>query len=191
MPANSKLFGQSLLETLNAIYIRQLRLGYLIEQLPDPDNRVEIAADSFDHLGLPRPKVTYRIREDYVRNAFVSAKRVSSQIFAAVDAREYTKAANAPILYGAANEVTATNFTYQGDHFQFYGAGHIVGTYRMGTSKQSSVVNARQQSWDHDNLYLIGSGVFPTVATGNPTLTIAALAFQAAEHMLNDLADRH
>ena len=34
---------------------------------------------------------------------------------------------------------------------------------------------------------MVGSGVFPTVATGNPTLTIAALAFQAADNILADL----
>jgi choline dehydrogenase-like flavoprotein len=34
---------------------------------------------------------------------------------------------------------------------------------------------------------MVGSGVFPTIATGNPTLTIAALTFQAAGHILADL----
>jgi choline dehydrogenase-like flavoprotein len=58
----------------------------------------------------------------------------------------------------------------------------------MGDSKETSVLNARQQSWDHNNLYMVGSGVFPTIATGNPTLTIAALAFQAAGHILEDLS---
>jgi choline dehydrogenase-like flavoprotein len=57
----------------------------------------------------------------------------------------------------------------------------------MGDKKADSVLNARQQSWDHSNLYMVGSGVFPTVATGNPTLTIAALAFQAADNILADL----
>ncbi|MBP7663912.1 MAG: GMC family oxidoreductase, partial [Shewanella sp.] len=81
----------------------------------------------------------------------------------------------------------SNNFEYQGHNFTFYGAGHIVGTYRMGDCRDTSVVNPRQQSWDHSNLFLVGSGVFPTVATGNPTLTLAALAFQAADHVLEDL----
>src|SRR5690606_38389032 len=131
------------------------------EQLPDEENRVELSATETDHLGLPRPHVTYRIREDYVRNAFVSAKKVSTEIFTAMGATEYTRVPPAPILYGAPGEVTATNFQYQGDNFVFYGAGHIVGTYRMGSGKEDSVLNARQQSWDHRNLYMVGSGVFP------------------------------
>jgi choline dehydrogenase-like flavoprotein len=191
LPANSQLFGAALVETLNAIYIRQVRLGYLIEQLPDPDNRVELSDTETDHLGLPRPKLTYRLRSDYERNAFVSAKQVSTEIFKAICAREYTRAPAAPVLYGKPGEVTSTSFQYQENNFRFYGAGHIVGTYRIGASKADSVLNPRQQSWDHSNLYMVGSGVFPTVATGNPTLTIAALAFQAADHILEDLALPH
>lgn len=187
LPNKSQLFGQQLVKTLNNIYIRQLRLGYLIEQLPDAENRVELSECETDHLGLPRPKITYRIQEDYVRDAFVSAKGVSTKIFDAMGAIEYTKLAAKPVLYGTPNEVTSTNFMYKGTPYKFYGAGHIVGTYRMGDCKKSSVLNARQQSWDHSNLYMVGSGVFPTVATGNPTLTIAALAIQAADNILADL----
>lgn len=184
LSAFSKLFGTRLVNTLNAIYVRQLRLGYLIEQLPDPDNRVQLSSLR-DHLGLPRPAVTYRIREDYVRNAFVSAKQVSTQIFNALGAKEYTQLPGAVQTSG--DTATASLFEYKGDRFAFYGAGHIIGTYRMGSNPRDSVLNARQQSWDHSNLYMVGSGVFPSTATANPTLTIAALALQAADNILHDL----
>lgn len=192
LPAFSKLFGQQLVNTLNAVYTRQLRLGYLIEQLPDPENRVQLSTTLKDNLGLPRPHVTYRLASDYERKAFVSAKKLTTELFGKVGATEYTKDPGEPVFTGNPADQTATNFQYQDDtgtthNFKFYGAGHIVGTYRMGDSKETSVVNARQQSWDHDNLYMVGSGVFPTIATGNPTLTIAALAFQAAGNILQDL----
>ena len=192
LPAFSKLFGKQLVQTLNGVYTRQLRLGYLIEQLPDPENRVQLSTTLKDNLGLPRPHVTYRLASDYERKAFVSAKKLTTELFSKVGATEYTKDPGAPVFSGKAEDLTATNFQYQDDtgtthNFKFYGAGHIVGTYRMGDTKEDSVLNARQQSWDHDNLYMVGSGVFPTIATGNPTLTIAALAFQAAGHILDDL----
>jgi len=60
-----------------------------------------------------------------------------------------------------------------------FGAGHVVGTYRMGADPKTSVVNADQRAHDHSNLFLLGSGVFPTSASSNPTLTIAALALRA------------
>ena len=58
-----------------------------------------------------------------------------------------------------------------------------MGTYRMGRAEEDSVVDSFQQSHDHDNLYLVGSGTFPTGATANPTLTIAALALRTAERI--------
>ena len=54
-----------------------------------------------------------------------------------------------------------------------------MGTYRMGTDPKQSVVNTDLRAHDHANLFLLGSGVFPTGAASNPTLTIAALALRA------------
>lgn len=190
LPDNSKLFGKKLVDTLNNIYTRQVRLGYLIEQLPNEKNSVELSETLKDNLGLPRPKVNYQIPEDYVRNAFVSAKEVSTKIFDTIGATEYTQDPGEPVLYpNKKKRLTATNFQYKGDNFKFYGAGHIVGTYRMGTEKSNSVINDRQQSWDHSNLFMVGSGAFPTLTTANPTLTIAALAFLASDSILEDLKD--
>lgn len=65
----------------------------------------------------------------------------------------------------------------------YTGAGHIMGTYRMGANEKDSVVDSFQRSHDHDNLYLVGSGTFPTGGTANPTLTIAALALRTADRI--------
>ena len=58
-------------------------------------------------------------------------------------------------------------------------SGHVIGTYRMGLDPAQSVVNTDQRAHDHANLFLLDSGVFPTSAASNPTLTIAALALRA------------
>jgi choline dehydrogenase-like flavoprotein len=57
----------------------------------------------------------------------------------------------------------------------------------MGAAPRTSVVDPEQRTHDHPNLFLLGSGVFPTVGTANPTLTIAALSLWAAEIIHNDL----
>lgn len=196
LPDNSKLFGKQLVETLNGIYTRQIRLGYLIEQLPNDQNYVTLSETLKDHLGLPRPKLQYMIPEDYVRNAFVSAKKVTTDIFNEIGATEYTQDPGPPVFYpdpADCKEITSSNFQYPDKYndnkltnFKFYGAGHIVGTYRIGSDKTNSVLNYRQQSWDHSNLYMVGSGVFPTLTTANPTLTIAAMCFSAADNILED-----
>ncbi len=185
---NASLFGKELVETLNGIYTRQIRLGYLIEQLPYEGNQVMLSESLTDNLGLPRPKVNYQIPEDYVRNAFVSAKKVTTDIFDQIGATEYTEDPGDPVFYdNGKDKLTSTNFQYQGDNFKFYGAGHIVGTYRIGDDPSNSVLNYKQRSWDHKNLYMVGSGVFPTLTTANPTLTIAAMSFSAADNILADL----
>jgi choline dehydrogenase-like flavoprotein len=63
----------------------------------------------------------------------------------------------------------------------FFGAGHILGTTRMGKVGEDRAVDANCLSVDHNNLYIVGSSVFVTGAVANPTLTIAAIALRAAD----------
>ena len=71
---------------------------------------------------------------------------------------------------------------------QAQGAGHIIGTARMGNDATTSVVDRELRSHDHKNLFILGSAVFPTSATANPTLTIAALSLRAVEPVKAALA---
>jgi len=68
--------------------------------------------------------------------------------------------------------------------FFYRGGNHFSGTHIMGASSADSVCNSHLQSWDHPNLYLLGSGSMPTIGTSNTSLTIAALSFRAADHIL-------
>jgi glucose dehydrogenase len=52
-----------------------------------------------------------------------------------------------------------------------------------GQRSASSVVDANLRAHDVPNLYLVGGGCFVTVSSSPPTLTIAALAIRAAEHI--------
>jgi choline dehydrogenase-like flavoprotein len=57
----------------------------------------------------------------------------------------------------------------------------------MGDDPATSVVDADQRSWQHRNLFVIGSGSFPTMGTSNPTLTLAALALRTADRLQTEL----
>lgn len=71
---------------------------------------------------------------------------------------------------------------------QIQGAGHIMGTYRIRRSNPAdSVTDDVGRTCDHSNLWLAGSGLFPTAGTANPTLTIAALALRTATEIQKDL----
>jgi gluconate 2-dehydrogenase alpha chain len=51
----------------------------------------------------------------------------------------------------------------------------------MGANPKTSVVNKYLQSWDVHNVFVMGSSVFPQNAGYNPTGTVAALAYWAAD----------
>ena len=58
---------------------------------------------------------------------------------------------------------------------------HLLGTARMGTDPEKSVVNEWGRSHDVKNLFIIDGSIFVTAAAVNPTTTIQALALYIAE----------
>jgi glucose dehydrogenase len=174
------LFGANLVAELNDKLTRQFRLAFLIEQSPDDANTVTLSDRFKDHLDLPRPQITYDLSE-YTKRGLAAAKTTATAIFERLGAKEFTQEPdpNDPCSFGWPPG--------QKTRLKYYGAGHMVGTYRMGTSVRNSVVNHQQRSWEHRNLYLVGSGTFPTVATANPTLTLAALCLRTAERIAQEL----
>jgi choline dehydrogenase-like flavoprotein len=61
---------------------------------------------------------------------------------------------------------------------------HEVGGAIMGADPKTSVTNQWCQTWDVHNLFVTDGAVFPSNADKNPTLTIMALAWRAADHIL-------
>jgi choline dehydrogenase-like flavoprotein len=133
---------------------RELELATMTEQLPDPENRIVPDYEHRDALGLPRPRIRFRL-DDYTRRGLEEGRRIHLQILTAMKCTE----------------------VQHGDDVK--GSGHVIGTYRMGSDPKRSVVDADLRAHDHPNLYLLGSGVFPTGGASNPTLTIAAMALRA------------
>jgi choline dehydrogenase-like flavoprotein len=157
------LRGKALAEAVAEHVAREFRFAILVEQMPLPENRITPAWDKVDALGIPRPQIDYRLG-DFVERGMAEARRVADQIF----------------------DVVGVSYREHGQ--EHFGAGHIMGTHRMGTDPKLSVTNWDQRSHDHSNLFLLGSGSFPTVGTANPTLTIAALALWAATTIQHDLS---
>lgn len=169
-------FGEELRKRLYDRVSKQFCLQFELEQIPDARNRVTIDRAYKDQLGNFRPVISYNISE-YVLKAMPAAKRISDQIFKHIKAKDFTDY----------KPTDAGYLTYLGKGYTYRGAGHLVGTHRMGTSKFNSVVNREQRTWDHENLFLVGCGNMPTLGTSNPTLTMAALTFWAAKNILREL----
>ncbi len=154
-------WGKSLYEAVSRFHVRTVRMAALTEQLPDPNSRVTLS-DKLDDIGIPRPQLNYVI-DNYTFNGLKESQAQLQEIFEAL----------------GVTEVTHVD--------QFQGAGHVMGTTTMGNDAATSVTDSFGKTWDHSNLYLAGSGLFPTVGTANPTLTIAALALRSAPMIAEQL----
>ena len=64
-----------------------------------------------------------------------------------------------------------------------------MGTARMGTNPERSVVNEWGRSHDVKNLFIIDGSIFVTAAAVNPTHTIQALSLYIADAMQKNLAN--
>lgn len=189
-----KLFGKALRAKLGEVLPRQFRIALEMEQIPEASNYVTIDGRYRDQLGNFRPVIRYDI-PDYLRAGMAAAKEASDAMYAHLgleplgpddDPDEFPY----PRDYTKYLPTDAGYLTYGDTGYTFFGAGHLAGTHRMGTSPRTSVVDPRQRTWDHDNLYLVGCGNLPTVGTSNPTLTMTALAIWAGENVVDDLRRR-
>src|SRR3974390_2094230 len=156
---NSALLGPELAKTLGNLISRQFRIAFAVEQSPDPNNRVTLSAVT-DALNLPRPRIAYDI-SDYTKQGIVTAFRMKKLIFNKLGAQDFTKTAEGdPAAFEETIDGNVEQLTYGG-------AGHVMGTYRMGDDPRTSVVDSWLRSHDHPNLYLVGSGTFPPVGPSN------------------------
>ncbi len=62
-----------------------------------------------------------------------------------------------------------------------YQTTHTCGGAIMGTDPKTTALNRYLQSWDVSNLFVLGATAYPQQAGYNPTNTVGALAFWAAE----------
>jgi choline dehydrogenase-like flavoprotein len=173
---NQNKFGPELRQALVSKISRQLLFAFMVEVPPSPSNRVSVDPVFKDQLGNMRPVISYHIPE-YTMRGVAYGRRLARRLFQRLGAEDYT--AYPPDDYGYV--------TYEGQGYALRGGNHLAGTHVMGTRPDNSVVDSTQRSWDHENLYLVGGGSMPTIGTANVTLTLAALCYRSAEHMVDQL----
>jgi len=142
-------------------------LTHTAEQAPNPASRI-LLSDEQDRYGMPRAAVDWHSLPIDRRSMYGSARLMAEQLNRwgklSMDLEEF------------ANETTPwPPDDYQGQ------PGHYMGTTRMGTHKENSVVDQDCLVHGVDNLYVAGSSVYPTSGNGTPTLTLVALALRLAD----------
>jgi choline dehydrogenase-like flavoprotein len=151
-------WGDELLERLRANYGDHVGMGALVEQLPSEDNYVTLDESRTDDHGNPVPEIHWSF-DDRTRRTIERANEKQRAIL----------------------EELGAEITWQVGPENTGPAYHHMGTTRMGTDPDDSVVTPQLRTHDLENCWLVGSNVFPTGGAMNPTLTIAALAIRAAE----------
>jgi len=126
--------------------------------LPLDANRVDLDPSLKDAWGLPAMRVTYRDHPDDLKmGAFLQDRAV--EIMQAAGAQQ--------VWRGEIAESTASP--------------HLLGTCRMGDDPKASVVDRHHRTHDIPNLFICDGSSFVTSGRGQPTMTIQALAFRAAD----------
>jgi choline dehydrogenase-like flavoprotein len=64
------------------------------------------------------------------------------------------------------------------------GGVHLLGTCRMGNDPATSVVDRYNRAHDVPNLFMVDGSSLVTSGRGQPTMTIMALAFRAADNII-------
>ena len=146
------------------LFHRRLQCGIATEDLPEEHNRVTLDPVLKDSNGIPAAKIDYTISENTRRMMEHGIARATEALVAAGALHTHTS-------------MTVLN-----------SPGHLLGTARMGTDPERSVVNEWGRSHDIKNLFIVDGSVWVTSGGVNPTSTIQAIALYIADQMKQRLA---
>ncbi len=140
-------------------------LGCGLELQPDPQRYLSLTGER-DALGMPRLKLHNHVSDSDFERYRATMKELGRQLLAAGTGMIRLNYDTRKEWEGALD---------WGDH-------HL-GTTRMHVDPKQGVVDANCQVHGIANLFIAGSGVFPTYSASNPTLNLVALALRLAEHL--------
>jgi choline dehydrogenase-like flavoprotein len=138
------------------------------EMIPNEHSYCEIDPDKKDRWGIPVLRFHWQWSDHETRQA-AHMQRTFAKIIDAMGGR-----VKGQVLTDGAKAIAPGGSII-----------HEVGGAMMGDDATRSVTNRFGQTWDVKNLFVTDGAVFPSNADKNPTLTIMALAWRAADHVLD------
>lgn len=148
------LWGQPLVDYLDR-YNHLAGIGINGETLPSDDNLLTLS-DETDDLGLRKALIQFSEGENE-RRLKAHATAFMKGIWEAA----------------GASDIWVLDRT-----------AHTIGTCRMGTDRERSVVDPTGRSHEVPNLWIADNSVFPSSLSANPALTIMALSLRTADAFL-------
>jgi choline dehydrogenase-like flavoprotein len=131
------------------------------EDLPDPNNRITVNAQG-------------EIQLQYTCNNQEPTRRLEARLHAMLE-------------HLGCHKHLIPNNLYLGKRIPIAGVGHQAGTCRFGTDPATSVLDVNCKAHELDNLYVVDTSFFPSIAAVNPSLTAMANALRVGDHLLERL----
>jgi gluconate 2-dehydrogenase alpha chain len=167
VPPDTPRWGADWKQAVRRYYNSTVGLTFHGSSVPHPNNYIGLDPTYTDAFGQPLGMLTY----DFPHNDRLMARYITDKV------REIALAMGGDQI----------SVGWLDEHYSIvpYQTTHNTGGAIMGTDPETSVVNRYLQSWDLHNLWVMGASVFPQNAGYNPTDTVGALAYWAADAMLN------
>jgi gluconate 2-dehydrogenase alpha chain len=166
VPPDTPAWGAEFKKASIYNYSRTLNIGGQGASIPHKENFLSLDPDYKDVYGVPLLQLTYNFTEQD-RNL-----------------HKYLTEKSKTIMEEMGAKTTVPGNPLSDYDIVPYQTTHNTGGTIMGASPDDSVVNNYLQHWDVDNLFVVGAGNFPHNGGYNPTGTVGALAYRAAEGII-------
>lgn len=140
-----------------------------VEQIPRAENRIELV-DHLDPLGVPRVRIAWGVTKAEER----TQRRAMQLLLEALEQVEP----------GIGDRHMAGDDAWPDD---IIGTWHHIGATRMSADARTGVVDGNAMVHGTDNLFVVGSSVFPASGSTSPTVTVIQLALRLGDHLVERL----
>jgi choline dehydrogenase-like flavoprotein len=161
LPPDVPRWGAGFKKALQENFNRTITIMTHTTCLPRESNSVSLDPDVKDAWGLPVLRFTYKSHPD----DFNTLNFFRDRSLEVLDAAGALKKWAWPV------EDTGS-------------AGHLMGTCRMGSDPRNSVIDKYHRAHDVPNLFMVDGSSFVTSGRNQPTCTIQALAYRAADFII-------
>jgi gluconate 2-dehydrogenase alpha chain len=167
VPGDTPRWGSAWKRAMKRYYNHMSSIGVHASSMSTWSNYLDLDPVYRDAWGLPLLRITFDFPENDLRmSAYLTEKA----------------AGIARAMGGERIEVSKREGPYDATEYQ---TTHNTGGTIMGADPATSVVNPFLQVWDMHNLFVIGASNFPQNASYNPTGPVGALAYRAADAIVN------
>ena len=160
LPPGAPTWGAEYKRMIREYVTNTMEVAGHTTSLPLETNTITLDPTVKDKWGRPALRVTYHDHPDDLKTMRFLQDR----------SKDLLRAAGARRIW--APDVAPTTV-----------AAHLLGTARMGNDPRTSVVDRFHRAHDVRNLFICDGSSFVTSGRGQPTMTIQALAFRAADHI--------